>query len=348
MGFCGPRPPTAVDGEVSTPANWPITITLEATDDGLPEPPALDFTIGTLPEHGQLTDPGIGPIDSAPHTLASGGNQVVYTPDHWYMGDDYFQFHANDGGAPPEGGDSNVASVVVHVTTPAPEPVISFPFDSDPGWTTEGQWAFGQPAGGGSHNYDPVFGHTGDNVYGYNLSGDYPNNMPLYNLTTTAIDCTGLLMAELHFWRWLGVERDPFDAATVSISTDGTNWVELWANPTSSIADHTWVEMIFDISAIADDQPTVYIRWGMGPTDVSTTYPGWNIDDIEIWGLDTSTPCEGDLDGDNDVDLADLSQLLANYGVTSGAAYEDGDLDGDGDVDLADLSALLAVYGTTC
>jgi len=56
----------------------------------------------------------------------------------------------------------------------------------------------------------------------------------------------------------------------------------------------------------------------------------------------------GDLDGDCDVDLGDLAILLSNYGVSSGAAYEDGDLDGDGDVDLADLSALLAVYGTTC
>ncbi len=58
--------------------------------------------------------------------------------------------------------------------------------------------------------------------------------------------------------------------------------------------------------------------------------------------------CFGDLDGDGDVDLADLAILLANYGTTSGAIYEDGDLDGDGDVDLADLAALLAVYGTTC
>ena len=56
----------------------------------------------------------------------------------------------------------------------------------------------------------------------------------------------------------------------------------------------------------------------------------------------------GDLDGDDDVDLADLAQLLAHYNTTSGASYEDGDLDGDGDVDLSDLAALLAVYGTTC
>ncbi len=58
--------------------------------------------------------------------------------------------------------------------------------------------------------------------------------------------------------------------------------------------------------------------------------------------------CFGDLDGDNDVDLADLAQLLANYGTPSGAVYEDGDLDGDGDVDLTDLAGLLGVYGTTC
>jgi hypothetical protein len=58
--------------------------------------------------------------------------------------------------------------------------------------------------------------------------------------------------------------------------------------------------------------------------------------------------CFGDLDGDRDIDLADLAQLLANYGTTSGAVYEDGDLDTDGDVDLADLAALLSVYGTTC
>jgi hypothetical protein len=55
-----------------------------------------------------------------------------------------------------------------------------------------------------------------------------------------------------------------------------------------------------------------------------------------------------DFDDSGAVDLPDLAQLLANYGMTSGAGYEDGDLDGDEDVDLADLAALLALYGDAC
>ncbi len=58
--------------------------------------------------------------------------------------------------------------------------------------------------------------------------------------------------------------------------------------------------------------------------------------------------CVGDLDGDGEISLPDLGQLLAHYGTIDGVTYADGDIDFDGDVDLSDLSALLAAYGMTC
>ena len=348
MGACGPRPPTAEDIILTTPANAPVSITLAGADDGLPEPAALDFIIGVLPSNGTLSDPGAGLIDTVPYTLVGGGNAVIYTPDNWYMGPDMFQYYCNDGGVYPEGGDSNTAKVNITVESPAPALVYEYNLDTNPGWTVEGQWGYGAPLGGGSHNGDPLAGHTGDNVFGYNLFGDYPNAMGgcLY-LTTTAIDCSNLLDVELRFWRWLGIERAPFDTATVEVSNNGTDWVTVWTNPSGgSISESSWSECVYDISAAADEEPTVYVRWGIGPTDNGTTYPGWNLDDVSIWAIDTGSQLPGDLNGDCVVDLSDLQILLSNYGQAGEPA--DGDLDGSGTIDLVDLQALLSVYGTSC
>ena len=158
--------------------------------------------------------------------------------------------------------------------------------DADPGWTTEADWAFGEPLGqGGDYGFpDPTSGHTGVNVYGYNLAGDYPNNLPERHLTTTAIDCSDLYSLELRFWRWLGVEQPIYDHAYVRVSNNGTDWATVWANPVE-ITDSAWTEVSYDLSAVADGQATVYVRWTMGSTDSGWTYCGWNIDDIEIWAL---------------------------------------------------------------
>ncbi len=58
--------------------------------------------------------------------------------------------------------------------------------------------------------------------------------------------------------------------------------------------------------------------------------------------------CPGDLDGNSQVNISDLSILLSSFGLPGGASYEQGDLDGDGDVDISDLTLMLSSFGSTC
>jgi hypothetical protein len=282
-----------------------------------------------------------------PYPLAGNGNQVVYHPAPYYGGQDSFTFIANDGGTPPDGGDSNTATI--SVTVGGPQMVYSEPLDSNPGWTTQGQWAFGTPTGGGSYNHDPVSGHTGQYVYGYNLNGDYTNSMPVYYLTSTPFDCSNLSGTELRFWRWLGVESSSYDHADVAVSNDGTNWTTVWSHSGSAISDSAWSQQTFSIASVADGRSNVYLRWGMGPTDGSVTYPGWNIDDIEIWGL-LPLSAVGDLNCDGAVDNFDINPFV--LALTDPAAYQaaypdcnilNADCNGDGAVNNFDINPFVAL-----
>lgn len=79
----------------------------------------------------------------------------------------------------------------------------------------------------------------------------------------------------------------------------------------------------------------------------SDSVDGFHFDDVSLV-QGGSPPCPGDLDGDGDVDLADLATLLSNFGTTGTATPAQGDSDGDMDVDLTDLAVLLGNFGATC
>ncbi len=159
------------------------------------------------------------------------------------------------------------------------------------------------------------------------------------HLTSTAIDCTGLTGVSLKFWRWLGVERNAYDHAYVRVSNNGTSWTTIWENPSTHLTDSAWSRQEFDISAVADDRATVYLRWTMGSTDGSWTYCGWNIDDIEIWGLAPSTPADCNEDGTVDLDdNVDMAACLSGPAAPVSGGCECFDLNGDGHVDLLDFS----------
>ncbi len=347
VGSCGPRPPFVSSESLLTEQNTPLTIDLDASDDGLPDPPAtMTIRIETLPT-GELRDSGdnhVIVLGDLPYTMVGGGNQVEYTPNPGYSGLDSFTFIANDGGVAPDGGDSTAATVEVLVGGPAA--IYSWPLDTDPGWTTEDMWEHGKPL---AIDGDPTGGFTGVNVYGFNLAGEYDNNMSQQHLTTTSIDCSNVASAELRFQRWLGVESSTYDHAEVEISNNGSTWVSIWEHSGSSLNESAWSLQTYDISDVADGEANVQIRWTMGSTDGSVTYHGWNIDDVEIWGIDTNaciTP--GDYDGDGDWDLVDMSAFTACFGT--GRGQETGCSCGNlalpnEDIDVADWAVLSTFLG---
>lgn len=111
------------------------------------------------------------------------------------------------------------------------------------------------------------------------------------------------------------------------------------------------------IVAESDDPPVIDPVWcfaseGNGFTattawDTGEWQPGGFGAVVAVIVEGTPAAIDGDLDGDCDVDLSDLSVLLGNFG-SGGAGHEDGDIDGDGEVTLADLSLLLGNFGGVC
>jgi hypothetical protein len=176
-------------------------------------------------------------------------------------------------------------------------------------------------------------------VYGYNLAGDYENSLPERHLTSTPIDCTGRTGVTLSFQRWLGVETSTYDHASISVSNDGTNFSTIWQN-SGEISDVAWTAQSFDISAYADNQPTVYLRWTMGTTDSAWRYCGWNIDDVRLTSIDCdATP--GDWNGDSLIDADDfLAFPPCVLGPFGGLGPGCGIFDGNSDsrIDLRDFA----------
>lgn len=127
-------------------------------------------------------------------------------------------------------------------------------------------------------------------------------------------------------------------------------WISLDGPPTVTLeVTYGYSHSLDMLVSNWDSNKGNYLRYNLGEDDCNENGvpDGCDIADgtsTDFNGNGIPDECEaavpGDLDGDGDVDLADLGILLASYGSDAG-----GDLDGDGDTDLADLGILLANYG---
>jgi len=343
-GACGPRPPFAESAVVDVDVNASATFALAGTDDGLPGGP-LVYTITALPTSGVVATAAGQLVTSVPFTLEPGETALRFAPAGGFAGDQQLRFTVDDGGVAPDGGVSPFEGVITF-NVGGPQEVYAFlTDDSNPGWSTDGQWAFGTPTGasGSSGGPDPTSGHTGQNVYGYNLQGGYGNNIPRHALTTGPIDCRPLTGVQLEFQRWLGVESAQYDDASLEISVNDGPWSVIWAHSGGSFTDSDWTRVSYDLSSIADGQ-VIQLRWVMGASDFIVDYCGWNIDDVRILAeTPSSIECPHDLTGDRRTDAADLAVLIGSWGGVA-AGYSAGDIDGNGVIDAADIAALVGSW----
>jgi len=170
------------------------------------------------------------------------------------------------------------------------EIIHGFSLEADPAWITDGNWQFGAPQGKGGRddgNPDPASGYTGDNVYGVNLAGDYPITVggPYY-LTAGPLNCIGFNNVTLCYARWLNSDTLPYISNTVEVSANGTDWTIIWDPMQTALTDSEWQTIEHDISQVADDQASVYIRWSYAVLNNGAySCSGWNIDDIELRGI---------------------------------------------------------------
>jgi subtilisin-like proprotein convertase family protein len=98
--------------------------------------------------------------------------------------------------------------------------------------------------------------------------------------------------------------------------------------------------------------------WGESPTGTwqlqlldttggyDTTALLWNSFSLAFHTGSLIAAHPGDANGDNGVDINDLSKVLTNYNLT-GLTWSDGDFTSDGTVDISDLSIVLTNYNTS-
>jgi hypothetical protein len=293
--------PVATDSNVAAEAGVSGTITLQAIDNAEPNPPGMmTFIITSLPHHGTLADPCAGTIDAVPYSLANYGNNVIYTPFACYTGSDNFQFMASDGGFPPTGGDSNIATVSITVQVPSPKVIYETYFDTGlpAGWTiidggnsTE-TWRSDNPRHRSSTYWTGVFMIV-DSRYAGSFDMDE-------QLITQSIDCTGLTNVTLRFKHYF--HHSSTEIGDVDIRVNGGAWQNM---ARYQGAEYTGLVELAPSGFGADGAAGVQIRWRYYNANYDWY---WGIDDVQIIATALSQmSLVGDFDSDCDVDYDDLA-----------------------------------------
>ncbi len=159
-------------------------------------------------------------------------------------------------------------------------------FSTDKGWTGYGtQWSRGPAVAstGCSGSQDPSLDYTPtpDNyIIGNWIGGCYQNNMnQTFWLTSPVINCANMSQCSIEFYSHSGVESPTYDKLYIQ-AYNGTTWQQVWVN-TAVVNETSWTLKTYPVPQ-ANNNPNFRVRFGIGPTDGSIVYKGWNIDDFKV------------------------------------------------------------------
>lgn len=168
-------------------------------------------------------------------------------------------------------------------------------------------WQLGVPsalAGG------PSLAHSGDNVWGTNLGGNYSADR-VSTLELGPLDTRGFAEVRLQLWRQL------FNADVARIEVNGETVYEQEATD-FDWQDPEWIFHDIDISALADDSEDVRIRFVVDDAlDADRELAGLYIDDLRLVG--TPIPGKEPARSEN-ADSGGLGSLLSAGCACSGSA----------------------------
>ncbi|MFO1495993.1 MAG: M14 family zinc carboxypeptidase [Lysobacterales bacterium] len=174
--------------------------------------------------------------------------------------------------------DGFVSKTVSNVALTAPgsqtldlrlDPVCTLFFDNASNGT--GNFSVQAPWGVATNRYT-----SSPQSFSESPSGNYANNANLA-LTSLPLDLRDTSGLRLQFQSWCDTEST-YDFGRVEISTDGSNWTQIW----SCDASPQWSSVDLSLAAL-EGAANARIRFRF-TSDVSQVYDGWNIDDIRIVG----------------------------------------------------------------
>ncbi|MFX1478438.1 MAG: pre-peptidase C-terminal domain-containing protein [Promethearchaeota archaeon] len=147
----------------------------------------------------------------------------------------------------------------------------------------------------GSSWSNPCHSPTHSMWFGNESTGNYDTGYWEYGeMVSTSFSLVGFTIATLDFYHWREGEGDTWDMSFVDISTDGTNWYNIYSSDANYIAP--WQHIFLDLSGYIG-YSTVQLRFRFDTfDDIANDYRGWLVDDIQV----SDTPIPDDNYEEND------------------------------------------------